>query len=146
MLKSCGCSYGMCCCGPTKTNKEKMEDELLDEMVKFVKPHQFTAVYKDLVYDKRKNVIHTADYINLKHWKEAFVRWVNEPCPNKVIEMGHKLHDRFKYEEYYTPRLLSKTLDRLIWSGTFSTEDKEGINTYFKHLFEYQETRSEWEQ
>lgn len=145
MLKSCGCSYGMCCCGPAKGSAEEARDLLLDKMESYLKPYEFTAVYKDIVYDKRKHSTYPASFKYKEQWNAAFVRWVNEPCTLKVIEAGHETHDKFKYEEYYTPKLLSKALSFIVWSGNFSNEDKEGIQLYFKHLFEYQETRSEWE-
>jgi len=54
MLKFCGCPYGSCCCGPAPTDKEKAEDKLLSEMIEFVKPFKFTAIFKDFVGIKER--------------------------------------------------------------------------------------------
>lgn len=143
---SCSCPIGCCDCGPSPTEKEKTEKELVEEMRKYLKPYEFTALYKDLVGEKRTHKKYPANFRSSPHWRKAFVRYVKKPDLQVVLEMGHKLHDKYKNEKEYSPKLVNLALYTLIWSGNFSQKDRDLIDKYFTNLFayEYVEIRSEW--
>lgn len=142
---SCSCPVGCCDCG--ETDKDRGERALRKEMYNFLEPLRFTALFKDITGDKRRNTIKPAYYVTVDKWREVFIRYVNEPSIEKAILIGHKFHERFKEEEFYTPAILRGLMYSVINTSYFTSEEIEGLNQYFKDLFTYTkvEVVSEWE-
>jgi len=118
----------------------------VNKMFKLLKPLKFTALYRNQHGDKRKNVILTADYRHMQRWEKAFIRFINAPDLFKVIEIGHMLHDKFKNNEAYNPKLLRRVLHSLMLSGGFTDKENDEIEGYFVDLFTYTivEIKTEW--
>lgn len=143
----CDCPVGCCDCG--ETDKDRGERALRIEMYSFLKPLEFTAIYKGIV-DKRRRDVDSVRYLsgyNTDYWKANFVRYENEPSLEKVIEAGHKVYDSFHEREYFTPKLMKDVMYAIINQSNFTGEEVEGLNQYFKDLFTYTkvEVVSEWE-
>jgi len=143
----CDCPVGCCDCG--ETDQDRGERALRKEMYDFLKPLEFTAIYKGLV-DKRRRDVDSVRYLsgyNADYWKDNFIRYINEPSIEKAIIIGHKLHEQFKEHEFYTPTILKGVMYAVISRDYFTGEEVEGLNQYFKDLFTYTkvEVISEWE-
>lgn len=141
----CSCPVGCCDCG--ETAKDRDERDLRIEMYNFLKPLEFTALFKDIIGDKRRHVIEPAYYVTVDVWKNVFIKYINEPSIEKAIIIGHKLHEQFKEHEFYTPTILKGVMYAVISRDYFTAEEVEGLNQYFKDLFTYTKVEivSEWE-
>src|SRR6478609_8829690 len=105
----CSCPIGDCDCG--LTDKDRAQDKLVSEMREFLNPLEFTAIFKDIINDGRKDVVKSCSYLNKygsSEWKRAFKRYVNEPSIDKVLIAGHKTHWKFHTRDYYSPKLLRR--------------------------------------